>query len=122
MSDKKSNNKLVIPKSKKKDLQGFDEIVDLITEDQQSKPTRIQVEDYEVFNYLEKELQRLEKLDNFFRNQIPLLDEKPQTKNLLDLERLELDRVKQMFLKKVSAPDSQFLNNMDIMFQTVFKG
>jgi hypothetical protein len=115
--------KISISKEQKDNLAGFEEILDLVTgeETELVQPRKNQIEDYEVFNYLEKEIQRLEKTDHFIRHQIPILRDTPVIDNVLDNELVFLDKIKQRFISKVSESDSQFFINMDKIFTNIFK-
>lgn len=106
-----------------KNLQGFEEVAELfIDEDgQKIKPRKSQVEDYEVFNFLEKELKRLTKIDHFFRDQYHIIKQYSQTKTLIYEEQVELDRTKSEFVMKISEEDSYFMDNMNHMFMSVFR-
>jgi len=109
-------------KDKKLDLKGFEEVFDLLSEDDSgpNKPKRNQVEDYEIYNYLEKEIKRLEKIDTFFRHLIPLIKEKPTVDGLIDHEKILLYDKKEEFIKKMGLPDGQFMVNMDRLFSSIF--
>ena len=118
-----AKKKISISKEQKQNLAGFEEILDLVTgeETELVQPRKNQIEDYEVFNYLEKEIQRLEKTDHFIRHQIPILKNTPVIDSTLDNEQVFLDKVKQSFINKISEKDSQFFNNMDRIFTNIFK-
>lgn len=115
--------KISISKKQKENLKGFEEILDLVTgeETELVQPRKNQIEDYEVFNFLEKEIQRLEKTDHFIRHQIAILKETPVVDSTLDNEKIFLDKTKQKFIEKVSEADSQFYQNMDKVFTNIFK-
>ena len=115
--------KMSISKEQKKNLAGFEEILDLVTgeETELVQPRKSQIEDYELFNYLEKEIQRLEKADHFIRHQIPILRDTPVIDHTLDDEQVLLDKIKRRFIDKVSESESQFISNMDKIFTNIFK-
>jgi tRNA uridine 5-carbamoylmethylation protein Kti12 len=115
--------KISLSKKQMNDLQGFEEIVDLVTGEKTEliQPRRNDNEDYELFNYLEKEIKRLEKIDHYFRHSLEVVNRHSQTKALLDHELTDLDRVKQAFINEVTSDKSQFLANMDAMFTSVFR-
>ena len=114
--------KISISKEQQSELKGFEEVLDLVTGEDTVlvKQKRNQVEDYEIYNFLEKEIKRLEKIDTFFREQVPILENKSAVDGMLDYERVSLDETKLEFIHLMKDKDSQFLANMDRLFASIF--
>ena len=121
MSDKKDPNakkRVYISDDKKKELEGFEDVFDLIDKvgvQVKTKKKEVQIEDYEIYDFLEKEVTRLEKLDQFFTVQMPLEKKYHQTRGLIQKESTELHLIKDELIDKVSTPGSRlglFLNDL----------
>jgi hypothetical protein len=102
----------------KKDLEGFEEVFDLMDNNGleiKNKRKEGQIEDYEIYDFLEKEVTRLEKLDQFFTVQMPLEKQYPQTKKLIEKETSELHLIKDELvgiLSHKTSPLSAFFDDL----------
>jgi|GEM_PF-1746948 len=104
-----AKKKIFLDDKKRKELEGFEEALDLIGESgteirNQNKET--QIEDYEIYDFLEKEIVRLEKLDQFFTTQIPLDRKYSQSQKLLEKERDATAMIKEELIEKLLRSDS----------------
>lgn len=112
-----AKKKIFIDKNKKKDLEGFEDALDLIadktTEVKNEKD--IQIEDYEIFDFLEKEILRLEKIDHFFTTHLPIDKRYSQTQKLIEKEHSEAALLREELAEKMAREDSglnQFISNL----------
>lgn len=104
-------------------LKGFEEVMDLVGLDPASNSKALkdnQIEDYEIYDFLEKENQRLEKLDRFFSTQIPLEKKYSQTKGLIKKEISEVGMIKDELTMKLMHPTSDFQEFMDELYKKAF--
>lgn len=104
-----AKKKIFLDDKKRKELEGFEEALDLIGESDTeirniSKET--QIEDYEIYDFLEKEIVRLEKLDQFFTTQIPLDRQYSQSLKLLKREREATALIKEELIGKLARGNS----------------
>ncbi len=122
MSDKKNNpnekKRVFLTDKKKRELEGFEDVLDLIDNNGVEVKTSkkdAQIEDYEIYDFLEKEVARLEKIDQFFTVQMPLEKKYSQTKGLINKETAAVQDIKDEIIEIISKEDSnlaQFLNHL----------
>ena len=120
MSKKKP---LFISDQKKGELAGFEEVLDLVGKDgTQIRTTKkeAQIEDYEIYDFLEKENARLEKLDQFFTTQMPLIKKYPQTEGLIKKEYDETNLIKDELITKLQREDSPLFHFLNQVFKNSF--
>lgn len=114
--------KIFLNEKNKKDLEGFEEALDLIadkgTEVRNEKD--LQIEDYEIFDFLEKEILRLEKIDNFFTTHLPIDKRYSQTKKLIEKEHSEAALLREELIEKLVREDSGLDRFIANLFAKVF--
>lgn len=125
MSKKKpdTKNKKAIPPHKSQDLKGFEEVMDLVGIDARKSSKNVkdnQIEDYEIYDFLEKENLRLEKIDRFFSTQIPLEKQYSQTKKLIKKEIGEVNMIKDELTMKMMSSQSDFHQFIQDLFSKTF--
>lgn len=124
MSDKKTKKRVFLSDKKQRELEGFEEVLDLIDKDGsvdvKASKKEIQIEDYEIYDFLEKEVTRLQKLDQFFTVQMPLEKKYSQTKGLIQKESAELLQVKDEIIDLISKPDSNLSNFLDDLIRKTY--
>jgi hypothetical protein len=90
-----AKKKLVLSKKKLEELKGFEDVLDLFTgvdtEIAAPQAPSGPFEDHSVYDFLEREYFRLEKLDRYFGQQLPLLQAYPQTEGLIEAQKEERD-------------------------------
>lgn len=95
MNDKKNKAKLVLAKSKVKDLEGFEELIqDYYTDVEVKSPKKAQdhrLDDFDLLNFLENEHQRLEKINVAFTSKIPNYINHPQAEALCLIQEKKID-------------------------------
>jgi len=119
MSKKKPN----LDNMKTNDLKGFEEVLDLVGLDPRANSKKLndgQIEDYEIYDFLEKENLRLEKIDRFFSTQMPLEKKYSQTKNLIKKEIGEVNLIKDELTLKLMNPQSEFQLFMAELYKKAF--
>jgi hypothetical protein len=105
------------------DLKGFEEVLDLVGMDPAKAQKNInegQIEDYEIYDFLEKENIRLEKLDRFFNTQIPIEKKYGQTRKLIKKEIGEVNLIKDELTMKLMHPQSDFQNFLTELYKKAF--
>ncbi|MCF8058347.1 MAG: hypothetical protein K9K67_03565 [Bacteriovoracaceae bacterium] len=112
-----SKKKIYLTDKKKKDLEGFEDVMDLIgqSETEIRSDKEIQIEDYEIFDFLEKEILRLEKIDQFFTTQLPIDKRYSQTKALIEKESGDVALLREEIIDKLKQEESnlnQFMSNL----------
>ena len=112
-----AKKKIFLSEKKQKDLEGFEDVLDLIGEkDAEIRSEKdLQIEDYEIFDFLEKEILRLEKADSFFTTHLPIDKRYSQTKKLIEKERGDVALLREELIDDIKREDSslcQFLSNL----------
>lgn len=112
-----AKKKIFLNDKKRKDLEGFEEALDLIGEkgSKVRNEKDLQIEDYEIFDFLEKEILRLEKIDNFFTTHLPIDKRYSQTNKLIEKEHSEVALLREELVEKLSREGSeldQFMANL----------
>ncbi len=120
-----SKKKPTLNDKQNQELEGFEDVLDLVGLDKSAfkKSARIsdsQIEDYEIYDFLEKENLRLEKIDRFFNTQIPIDKEYDQTKRLIKREIGEVKEIKDELALKLMEPNSDFLNFLGKLYDKAF--
>lgn len=108
--------KLNIPKHKLKDLEGFEDVLDLVGIDKSevNKRDTRPIQSFAIFDFLERETERLHVIDQLFNNKINTIGEhrghdsliEKQKKNRNDLQK-ELTKV----LEDKDSPLHKFLGD-----------
>lgn len=113
-----AKKKIFLTDKKKKDLEGFEEILDLIGEKgPEIRDKDQQIEDYEIYDFLEKENLRLEKLDQFFSTHLPLSKTHSQTAKLIEKEMEEIGLLREEIIDELERDESyinEFLKDLYI--------
>ncbi len=112
-----AKKKIFLSDQKKKDLEGFEEIFDLIGEENTEirSEKEIQIEDYEIFDFLEKETLRLEKIDHFFTTHLPIDKRYSQTNKLIEKEKGDVALLREELIDELRREGSglyQFISNL----------
>lgn len=107
-----------------KELKGFEEVLDLINHEsprsEREKQRRSKHDPYELYNFLELENQRLQKLEIFFNDKVQNLAEHPTTEELCDIQQNQIDQMRKQLWSILHSPNSIYLKNMRLMFNKVF--
>lgn len=123
------------PKAKKnildnlsKELRGFEEVFDLIDEGQkhgQREKDRINdrsSDPYALYDFLDRENNRLERLDMMTREKIDHYVASPLVHELIERQRKDRDSSKQEIIKILKGPKSPLSKNISLLFDKTFKG
>lgn len=105
------------------DLQGFEEVFDLIENDKDKKRSNSErfVNPHELLNFLEKENERLSKLDQFFSDKAPNLLLNPTSQNLCEIQEDNIKKIRNDIWRELKKPSSIFLKNLSHLFDKVYK-
>lgn len=113
--------KLVLNESQKKELEGFEDSLDLINaEESKSRSKGYQQEDHKIYDYLEKEKLRLEKIDNLFSVTIPLDRNFSQTEKLIAIEEEKIGLLREDLIQEIQKEDSIFLNFLQKIYEKAY--
>jgi F0F1-type ATP synthase gamma subunit len=115
MSDKNKGNK---------DLKGFEEVMDWVDYDNpaidKNKQRKKKHDPYDLYNFLELENTRLQKIEIFFNDKVQNLSENPTTKKLCDIQQNQIDQTKKQLWDTLHASNSIYLKNLRLVFNKVF--
>jgi hypothetical protein len=117
-----SKKKIFLTDKQKKDLEGFEDALDLIGADgpELKKEKDHQIEDYEIYDFLEKENLRLEKLDRFFTTHIPLDKKYSQTERLIKKEQDAIGMLREDILDEIQREDNIFQEFLKGLYQKAY--
>ncbi len=117
-----AKKKIYLSDEKKKELEGFEDALDLIAEkgSEINNEKELQFEDYEIFDFLEKEILRLEKIDNFFTTHLPIDKRYSQTQKLIEKEHSEAALLREEIVEKMMREDSSLNHFMANLLQKAF--
>ena len=119
-----AKKKVVLPQKRIKELKGFEDVIDLIdSEGKQyigAKKDKGILEDYEIFDFLEKEYQRLGKLDELFSKKISILQKYPQLPKLVHKQKYAKDEAKSELTFLIMDENGPFIANLTHWFNTAF--
>ncbi|PIQ57499.1 MAG: hypothetical protein COW01_00020 [Bdellovibrionales bacterium CG12_big_fil_rev_8_21_14_0_65_38_15] len=113
-----------VPTDKMKELSGFEEVFDLFesTEIREgSIDPRSGDDTFQLYNFLENENIRLQKLDQFYSSKVKTLKKHPQSKNLLAEQKQKKEQLLKQLVPKILSHDSAFNEEMERLFNKAFK-
>lgn len=105
-------------------LKGFEENLDLLGEEVTLQEGRGGVtadkgnDNYQLYNYLESEMQRLNALDLFFTVKIPNMQNHSPTQRLIDLQRVKIEQTTQNLVSLLKNPQSPFMRRLEYLWNT----
>lgn len=117
-----AKKKIYLTEQQKKDLEGFEDLLDLFSEGgaEIRSNNENQIEDYEIYDFLEKENLRLEKLDQFFTTHLPVAKAYQQTSKLIENEEGILGPLRNDLVNLIENPKSHFYKFIDILARKSF--
>lgn len=109
----------------KNNLHGFEEAMDLVHSNNSKKSElekrrKDKYDPHELYNFLELENLRLQKLDIFFNDKVQNLVEHPTTEELCDIQQNQIAQTKKQLWSMLHSPKSIYLKNLRMMFNNVF--
>ena len=116
--------KLKVPESKKKDIQGFEELMEGFLEEQEEVFYKKQLandknyESYKTFNHLELERERVQKLSSMLSRKIPNVIEHNQSGELIEKFTVYNYNLKEEIISDVKRFDSK---NIRLLFNKSFR-
>ena len=119
--------KLKVPESKKKDIQGFEELMEGFLEEQEEVFYKKQLandknyESYKTFNHLELERERVQKLSSMLSRKIPNVIEHNQSGELIEKFTVYNYNLKEEIISDVKRFDSLFCKNIRLLFNKSFR-
>jgi|GEM_PF-2368716 len=123
MKPKRPN--LKIPSDKLKDIKGFEEMLDIMDDDDIKKMTKRGNEERrsdpnDLSEFLSTEEERLKKLDQFFKQKIQNITKPELVASLIATQKKELDRTKAELLIQVTPLDSVPNMYLSKLFNSAF--
>ena len=116
MSEEK---KKVIKKIKAEGMDGFEDIADMAEPISKSQRER-NIDNFDLFNFLEYEYDRLEKLSVFFSHKLNNLKKYPQTEKLIERQTKLRDKLKVDVLQRICPSNSIFTQHLEQIFDKSF--
>ncbi|MDC1174802.1 hypothetical protein OAT67_05385 [Bacteriovoracaceae bacterium] len=115
--------KVVLPPKKKKDLEGFEEAIDLITGEKTTtvEQKKDQLEDYQIYDYLLKENERLKKVDDLFSTKLKILEKYDQIETLIKEQQDSMAMCREELIATLNVKNSNYMLSMDEFFRKVVK-
>lgn len=107
----------------KNELSGFEEVIDFLVDEKRkvdNDKKHIGVNPFDLFNFLEKEKTRLEKIDLLFRSKVPHLENNALSKKLCDIQEERLEMSRSELTKKLSDKKSPLYKNLNDLFEKTF--
>jgi site-specific recombinase len=107
----------------KNDLSGFEEVIDYLIEDKRKgdrDKINLGANPFDLFNFLEREKTRLEKIDILFRNKVPNLENNPIPLKLCEIQKERLEISRNELVKKLSDRNSPLYKNLNDLFDKAY--
>ena len=119
--------KKILSKEKIQEIEGFEEIMDLVLDEEE----QIQVEQkrkelekyndtYKLYNFLENEVKRLEKVSQFFGTKLKNYKKFNQTQYIAKKQDTICSEAKKKLLKEVIVNDSHLNKQLETLFNSLF--
>lgn len=100
-------------------MDGFEDAADLALTQGKSQRER-KIDNFDLFNFLEYEYDRLEKLATFFTHKLENLKKYPQTEKLIERQRSLRDKLKLEVIERISSTSSIFTQHLEQIFDKSF--
>ncbi len=120
------SKKIKIPQHKKKDLKGFEELLDdIVNEGDLAYTSKLkdskQYDNYKLYNFLELERERAQKLKEMVSKKIPNVIEYNQSAEVMERLTYNNIEVREGIVKEIRNFDSIFHKNIRELFNNAFK-
>lgn len=105
------------------DLKGFEEVSDWIHDNTrriENEKRKMRHDPYELYNFLEVENKRLQKLDIFFSDKVSNLVTHSTTEKLCDIQQAQIDQTKSQLWNELHKEESIYLKNCRLLFDKFF--
>jgi hypothetical protein len=119
--------KLKIPEHKKKEIKGFEELMEGFLEEQEEVFYKNQLADdknydsYKTYNHLELERERTQKLSSMISRKIPNVIEHNQSSELVEKFTVYNYNLKEEVITDIKRFDSTFFKNIRLLFNKSFR-
>lgn len=114
--------KVKVPPHKAKELEGFEEAMDLVTgEETILDAKKEQIEDYQIYDYLLKENDRLKKLDDLFSTKLKIMEKYDQIDSLIEQQNEAMSMAREEVISFLTVKNSPYQINMDQLFKKIVK-
>ena len=121
------SKKLKIPQHKKKELEGFEDLVDGFLEEQEEAAIKNQLADkkdydsFKSYNFLELERDRVQKLNSMISKKIPNVIEHDISADLIEKFTTYNHQLKNEIITDIKKFDSTFTKNIRLQYNKAFK-
>jgi hypothetical protein len=119
--------KKILSPSKIKDIEGFEEIMDLVLDEEeqiQAEHKKKELEKYndtyKLYNFLENEVKRLENLSQFFGTKLNNYKKFNQTQYIAKKQNTICKESKKKLSKEVIHPESHLNKQLESLFNSLF--
>ncbi len=117
--------KILVEQEKKKELTGFEGIYGLINDkivdagELKSKITNDKLADnYDLYDFLEIEFKRLQKINEILTKKLDNFKNYPQTETLINLQKEQILSHKQKLIELLVNPNHTIHNELSILWET----
>lgn len=122
-----SKKNKILPKEKMVEIKGFEEIMDLVLDEQeqvQAEQKKKELEKYndtyKLYNFLENEVSRLEKLSQFFGTKLNNYKKFNQTNYIANKQVVISEETKTNLVKRIIPADSHLNTQLKSIFDSLF--
>ncbi|EQC50779.1 hypothetical protein [Bacteriovorax sp. DB6_IX] len=119
--------KLKVPEHKKKEFEGFEDLMEGFLEEQEENYYKSQLADdknydsYKTYNHLELERERVQKLSSMISRKIPNVIEHNQSGELIEKFTVYNYNLKEEIVTDIKRFDSTFFKNIRLLFNKSFR-
>ncbi len=116
--------KIVLTNEKMNSLKGFEDALDLLDEKVTIHEGKGGVtqdhgsDNYELYNFLESELVRLNVLDQFFTYKISNIEANSPTQHLIEIQTVKLQQAREELVTLLKNPQSSFMKRLEHLWNS----
>ncbi len=116
--------KIILTPDKLNSLKGFEDTLDLLDEKVTIQEGKGGItsdkghDNYQLYNYFESEMVRLNALDLFFTTKMSNIENYSPTQQLIDIQRVKLEQARQDLVRILRNPNSPFMRRLEHLWNT----
>jgi predicted methyltransferase len=118
-----AKKKINLSSDKLKELEGFEDVVDLVFGEGSSVSQVAReknIEGYEVYSFLDRENQRLEAVDRFFTTKLKTMEFYSQSETLVKKQKAHRDSLLDFLSRRMASPDSLINKRIAQLYDQAF--
>lgn len=122
-----AKKKLNIPANKREELKGFEDLMEGFLEENEERAMKNNLandknyDSYKVYNHLELERERVQKLSNMVSRKIPNVIEHNQSKEIIEKFATYNFNLREEIIEELKKFDSGFNKNIRLLFNKAFR-